>query len=99
MGLAEVHDTTVIEIDDRSEGGAHFCKNFGVGGCLRWPVDPELFEETEVESGDEGERSLEASVEGTEETDLDAARPACSYAPLPGTEVEASTTKVFPWLG
>jgi len=43
--LADIHGTAVVEVSDRTEQGAQFCRAFGVGACLRWPVDPELLEE------------------------------------------------------
>merc|ERR1712151_318019 len=86
QALAKLHGTTVIEIEDRSEGGTHFCKSFGVGACLRWPVDPELFEEMDVEPDHKAsdvaasEPHLEASVNGAASPECDAATPACSRA-------------------
>lgn len=48
--LCEPWGTLNVEIQDRSELGMRFCASYGVGGCLRWPVDFELLEEAEVES-------------------------------------------------
>merc|ERR1711948_216260 len=124
QALAKLHGTTVIEIEDRSEGGTHFCKSFGVGACLRWPVDPELFEEMDVEPDHEasdvaaseshyveGERSLEASVDGAASHECDAAKSACSRALSneqpervgaidgPVTDAPTACRNILPWLG
>lgn len=52
--LAESYGTQVVEVYPTSEQGAEFCKSFGVGGCLRWPLDSEVLEE-EVVDAEEGE--------------------------------------------
>lgn len=44
--LAETHRTRLVEVEDRTQDGAQFCHAFRVAGCLRWPVDPELLEES-----------------------------------------------------
>lgn len=43
---AEAHGTPVVEVVPHSTGAVEFCKAFRVGGCLRWPVDLELLEES-----------------------------------------------------
>jgi len=68
--VAKAHGTMVLEIEDRSEDGTHFCKAFGIGGCLRWPVDPELFEETEAEFKDETLEVVESELHSLE-TDIE----------------------------
>jgi len=50
QALAEAHGTSMLQVEERSEQSTHFCQAFGMGGCLRWPVDPELFEEREAEA-------------------------------------------------
>lgn len=44
---AGLQGTPVFEVDGTSEQGAMFLQSFAVGGCLRWPLDPELLEEEE----------------------------------------------------
>lgn len=44
--LAEAHRTKFVEIKDRTQDEVQFCKAFRIGGCLRWPLDPELLEES-----------------------------------------------------
>lgn len=48
--LAESYGTLVVEVYPTSEQGAEFCKSFGVGGCLRWPLDSEVLEEELVDA-------------------------------------------------
>jgi len=45
--LAALHATHVVRVPALSPQGVQFCSSFGVGGCLRWPVDPDLLEEKE----------------------------------------------------
>lgn len=45
--LAEAQGTNVIEIHPRTELASRFCQSFGVGGCLRWPVDLDFDERVE----------------------------------------------------
>jgi len=47
--LAEAHGTKIVEVKDRTQDGVQFCKAFQVGGCLRWPLGPELLEEPRVQ--------------------------------------------------
>jgi len=44
--LAAAHGTLVVEMSGRTEQELHFCRGFGVGGCLRWPVNPEFLEDS-----------------------------------------------------
>lgn len=46
--LAMTFGAKLIEIHPRSESRAEFCNGFGVGACLRYPVDPALLEENAV---------------------------------------------------
>jgi peptide subunit release factor 1 (eRF1) len=43
--LADMHGTRVIEILPNTEKGSQFCQSYGVGGCLRWPLDMSHFED------------------------------------------------------
>jgi len=61
--LAASYGTHVVEICPRTEQGAKFCESFGVGGCLRWPLDLELVEE-DAEAGQEVVRAETFGVEG-----------------------------------
>jgi len=66
-GAAALQGTKVVEVSDSSEMGSEFVECFGVGGCLRWPVDPELLEEEA-----EKEEDKEVLEEQTEEQGADA---------------------------
>jgi len=59
---AGLQGTKVVEVGDSREMGSEFVECFGVGGCLRWPVDPELLEE-EAEKEDDKD-VLEEQTEG-----------------------------------
>lgn len=37
--LAKLCGAQVIEVEPRSTQATHFCTNYGIGACLRWPVD------------------------------------------------------------
>merc|ERR1711879_1059665 len=43
--LVDMHGTRVIEILPNTEKGSQFCQSYGVGGCLRWPLDMSHFED------------------------------------------------------
>lgn len=46
QALAQMHGAQIIEVEPRSEHAAQFCQGFGIGACLRWPIEPdELLEE------------------------------------------------------
>jgi hypothetical protein len=45
--LANTHGSTVFLIDDSTSQGLQFCNSFIIGGCLRWPVDPESLDTEE----------------------------------------------------
>jgi len=51
--LAAASGASILEIEARTAAEHRFCQGFGVGGCLRWPVDPALLEEGEPEVGAE----------------------------------------------
>lgn len=65
--MAETCRARLVEVEDRTQDGAQFCHAFRVAGCLRWPVDPELLEE----SGDQEPSDAEAPV-ADEEADAEA---------------------------
>jgi len=37
--MAKLCGAQVIEVEPRSTQATHFCTNYGLGACLRWPVD------------------------------------------------------------
>jgi len=43
--IANLHGTSTVEVQASSEQGVKFAKSFRVGGCLRWPMDPDLLED------------------------------------------------------
>lgn len=43
--LAELYSTDVVEIHPRTELASRFCQSFGIGGCLRWPLDLQVGED------------------------------------------------------
>lgn len=43
--LAAQHGAQVLEVRPRSQQSTLFCDSFGIGGCLRWPVDPCMLED------------------------------------------------------
>merc|ERR1712226_785328 len=64
--LANTHGTTVFLIDDTTSQGLQFCNSFIIGGCLRWPVDPESLdteEQIDIQyEDDEGSTSVGSDV-------------------------------------
>eukprot|EP00931_Biecheleriopsis_adriatica_P046864 TRINITY_DN26963_c0_g1_i1.p1 TRINITY_DN26963_c0_g1~~TRINITY_DN26963_c0_g1_i1.p1 ORF type:complete len:350 (-),score=80.33 TRINITY_DN26963_c0_g1_i1:108-1157(-) len=66
--LAELYSTEVVEIHPRTELACRFCQSFGVGGCLRWPLDLQLGEDEEEqdEKPQEDEKSREESPDGVD---------------------------------
>jgi hypothetical protein len=42
--LAERHGARVVEVEPCSEQAVAFCEGFGIGACLRWPLELELLE-------------------------------------------------------
>lgn len=53
--LAISHGTPIFEVEDSSVQGSQFCSSFVMGGCLRWPIDPELFHQEEQGDGQRGD--------------------------------------------
>jgi len=43
--LAATHGATVVEIMPRSGQSVRFCQSFGIGGILRWALDPGLLDD------------------------------------------------------
>jgi len=54
--LADMHGTHVVEIQPNTKKGIEFCQSYCVGGCLRWPVDMNLFDNVDVEQDEPQER-------------------------------------------
>jgi peptide subunit release factor 1 (eRF1) len=48
--LATQYGTKMQVIEACSEDATHFCSGFGVGGLLRWALDPDLVEDAESET-------------------------------------------------
>jgi len=62
---AGLKGSTIVEVDGSSEQGATFIQSFGVGGCLRWPVDSGLLDE-DIEKEGEENGSAHADVSDAE---------------------------------
>jgi peptide subunit release factor 1 (eRF1) len=43
--MAKLYGTQVIEVEPRSTQATQFCTNYGIGACLRWPVDFDALDE------------------------------------------------------
>jgi len=84
--LAETHRTRLVEVEDRTQDGARFCRAFRVAGCLRWPVDPELLEER----GGGAPGDARAPVAGQEADAEAAADPAVSSGEEPASAPAAA---------
>jgi len=90
--LANIHGTPVHEVDDSSAQGSQFCNSFVMGGCLRWPLDPESLDMEYMNDGqrnDDDEDSTSAGshappiceISKTVEASVDFARSAEGAAP------------------
>lgn len=76
--LAEAYGTRVVEVHPSSEQGVQFCKSFGVGGCLRWPLDSEVLEEEEEEAVYAEQAITDAVVMEEQTVDIQDKHPSCS---------------------
>lgn len=56
--LAVSYGTHVVDVCPISEQGAKFCQHFRVGGCFRWPLEPELLGQGGVKEEDGDEDAL-----------------------------------------
>merc|ERR1711953_391092 len=66
--LAKSHSAPVFEVEDVSGRGSQFCNSFIMGGCLRWPVDPELLdreEQIDAQHGDDEDSTSAGSRGGS----------------------------------
>jgi stalled ribosome rescue protein Dom34 len=63
MELADVYSATIVRVEPRSEVSMHFCKGFGVGGRLRWPLDLDLHLEDSEDFGDSKHFSTSTSLQ------------------------------------
>lgn len=107
--LSAAHGAAFFEVSPRTEQEALFCGSFGVGGCLRWPVDLETLEGTgsamhpdsgsppaaaqEPLSPSAGERSPRCAS-------ASAGRLPAANTPPPGPmEFTTNTTELLAWLG
>jgi len=43
--LAKAFGASIVEVDAKTEAEICFCEGFGVGACLRYPVDPDFLED------------------------------------------------------
>jgi len=43
--LAAWHSTRTVEVQPRTQKGNEFCEAFGVGACLRWPLEEHLLQD------------------------------------------------------
>jgi hypothetical protein len=59
--MAKLYGAQVIEVEPRSTQATQFCTNYGIGACLRWPVDFNLLDE--VASTHEPSEPAEPSVD------------------------------------
>lgn len=106
--LSGLHGTEVVEVAGCSEKGAHFCHAFAVGGCLRWPLDPELLEGAEgAEDADgpeetEGVDGSDADVVGAVAAQALASAVAeaalSSTVPSESADSDAAERSLFEWL-
>lgn len=63
LAMAASHGSHVVKIQPKSELATQFCKSFGIGGFLRWPVDTELLQGIEETGNEEGRRAEEECIE------------------------------------
>lgn len=82
--LAESHATVLVKVPAHSDFGVQFCSSFRVGGCLRWPLDPDL-----LEGDDEGlDSCASAELRRAMSTPLELASTSGKTSPM---EVDALT--------
>lgn len=92
LELASRSGASVTEVEPTSEPGLRFCRGFGVGGCLRYPVDPELLEGEPADGGlaHVGEEGLEQEMALTSD--------ACSDCGSASTAASRSDFQLLEWL-
>merc|ERR1711879_577329 len=61
--MAASHGSDVVKIQPKSELATQFCKSFGIGGFLRWPVDEDLLHGIEETGNEESCRAEEECIE------------------------------------
>jgi len=112
--LATQYGTKMQVIEACSEDATHFCSGFGVGGLLRWALDPDLLGDTESETIEEPSNNNPAgndchalasgSAVGAPTADWVTQERNSAVASIAEvTEPEEKTSdllsSVFPWLG
>jgi peptide subunit release factor 1 (eRF1) len=63
FAMAASHGSQVVQIQPKSELTTQFCKSFGIGGFLRWPVDAGLLDGIEETGNKEGSNVKEECTE------------------------------------
>lgn len=77
--LAATSGAIVVEVEPQSQMDVRFCRGFQIGGFLRWPVDPDLLDDTFTEDvhtpivlrniSDEVESDLESTSTAASKSD------------------------------
>lgn len=81
--LAAENGAKFLEIRPRGEAAVQFCKSFGIGACLRWPVLAGLLD-------DDGVAVVAAADDGAVPPD-----PELHHSPAMAATLEAETTEQF----
>merc|ERR1712232_55574 len=86
--LANSHGASVFEVDDSTAQGSQFCNSFNMGGCLRWPVDPDLLDSEEKNDTQQCDDEDGAPVDSHGASVCEEIRE-ISYSPTWGEEVQS----------
>lgn len=104
--MAAAYGTSVVEIHPGTEQGSKFCKSFIVGGCLRWPLDLEMLEQSDAEDhADDAKETKPFEDQGQDETNGTSSKCndsesvlACVPGPAPLPDIQCAHMETLQWF-